>query len=973
MGLPLLRHATDLGVAGRMTSPALVCRDRELSQLVAATSAAPAVVVVEGEAGVGKTRLVSELRDRLGKAGHGFGTGWCRRIREPFPLVPIIEAVRALADELAGAALSPLAGALRPLLPELADRLPPAPPALDDRPAERHRIFRALVDMLGSLGPVALVIEDLHWADQQTIDFLSYLLADVPAALSVVATFRGEEVDPAVRALPAKLPASVRRVDLRLAPLDEQQTGVLAAAILGTERVSRDLAGYLHGRTSGLPFAIEELLALLQTRGALAGPGATWSRQAVAGLDVPARIRDSVLERVWQLSPRARAVVEAASVLQEATPVPVLAGTCLADEAPALEGVEEALGSGLLVEGAELVGFRHLLAAQAVYEAMPVTRRRKLHRRAASSIATAQPTPLGQLAHHLRRAGQVRAWVAAAQRAADQAVSLGDDDEAVRLLEEVLRHAPLDHQRRGRIAVKLAQAAMETLHVREVRELLLSVPTAELPQTLRGELRFWLGVLLDHDGRDPPQQRQLFGEAVADLAERPDLRALAMVGLGVPAGAPDVPLPEHVRWLHCALETLPELDSAWQVLVLGKVAMVLTSIGDPIWQELTERMLALTEGPPRHRREVRAFDSVGIDACYAGHHTVADRLLAAALAGASACHSRRLELQAQARIALLDYCRGRWSGLRQRAGQLVEELADYPQAQVDVQVTAACLMLAHGELDAAQGRLQEVVRCVEQMEGADLLPIPVAALLRLGVAREDVAPALATARRAFTSASAKGVWSPAVRLLAPITQAMVSIGDVAGAEQLVEQTVNGLQGLDAPLAAAAVPHARGLVAAGREQWLPGTERLLAAAARYERLSCPYEAAQAREEAAVCLYSGGDPRAERPLRQALAGYQRLGATWDGARLTRLARRFEVSLPAPHRGGRRGYGDQLSPREREVARLAAAGLTNEEIARDLFLSPKTVDKHVGAALRKLGLHSRRLLSQRLDLGDAPVVGR
>lgn len=105
-----------------VVSPALVGRDAELAALVAAVTAPPSVVVVEGEAGIGKTRLLAELRDQPQLAELRFLTGWCRPVREPFPLGPVIEAVRVQGPQLVVEALSPVVGALRPLLPELADR-----------------------------------------------------------------------------------------------------------------------------------------------------------------------------------------------------------------------------------------------------------------------------------------------------------------------------------------------------------------------------------------------------------------------------------------------------------------------------------------------------------------------------------------------------------------------------------------------------------------------------------------------------------------------------------------------------------------------------------------------------------------------------------------------------------------------------------------------------------------------------------
>lgn len=173
-----------------------------------------------------------------------------------------------------------------------------------------------------------------------------------------------------------------------------------------------------------------------------------------------------------------------------------------------------------------------------------------------------------------------------------------------------------------------------------------------------------------------------------------------------------------------------------------------------------------------------------------------------------------------------------------------------------------------------------------------------------------------------------------------------------------------LEGLDAPLATAALDHARGLLAGPDEQWEAAADHFTAAATSYEALHCPYEAAGAREHAAQARFAGDLPDADRWLHDAAMGYQDLGAHSDLDRTARLAREHDVSLPARHRGGRRGYGAELSPREREVAALAAAGLTNKEIAEKLFVSVNTVKKQVSAAMRKLGVHSRTGLPDQLS---------
>lgn len=986
--------------ARQVIAPALVGRDRELQSLVETLAAAPAVAVIEGEAGIGKTRLVAELAERLRPDGGDRSSaskscrwlqGGCRKIREPFPLGPVIEAVRGLGtDEQGGNALravklSPVVGALRPLLPELATLLPRMPEPLDDRAAERHRIFRGLAELLAAVGsvdakhPVVLVLEDLHWADDQTCEFLAYLLADPPQGLSVVLTYRGEEVAPGVRAVTAKLPASVRHAHVTLEPLNTEDTATLALSILDADRLSRRFTDYLWERASGVPFAVEELLALLRERGTLVLRDGRWERRAVAELKVPAGIRDPVLERVAGLSEAGRAVVQAAAVLQEPVPSAVLIATCRADEPTAWRGLEETLASRLLVERGqslelqspqpgdpgESVGFRHVLAGQAVYEALSGPHRKDLHRRAASALEALEPLPLGQLAHHLRHANRLPEWAVMAEQAADQAIELGHDDEAVRLLEDVLRHAPLDAIRRGSMAVKLGHAVMEMLRPTDaIVELLSEVREQDIPSVVRAELRFWSALTGLHGEGDWAQRRQLLAEVVPELTAQPKLQAWAMMALGVHV-VPDVPRSEHQDWLNRALETLSVVDDpAFGTFIVGKVAMVRVAIGDPTWRQLVERVEQQVGGAPRNRREVNAFESVGAAACRAGHHTAASKLLDAAAAGVGTCENASLELRVRSSLALRDFCTGTWSGLRETTSVLHDELAGSPLSEhIDADVIAGRLALARGDTEQARRQLAEVAPPAEANGDFDMLAFVADGLAHLAnttAESEFCAEVVALAERLLAALERKQLWAPVVRALPGITQLFIAGGRTSEARALVDRCAGELADLDAPLAPAALRYADGALAANDERWPEAADHFLSAAERYEHLTCPYEAAQAREQAAVALSQVGDARAEETMRAALATYRRLGATWDEGRCTRLARRHGIRIPVPHRGGRKGYGQSLSPREKEIAVLAAAGHTNKEIAERLFLSPATVSSHLVRAMNKLGVHTRAALS-------------
>jgi DNA-binding CsgD family transcriptional regulator len=199
------------------------------------------------------------------------------------------------------------------------------------------------------------------------------------------------------------------------------------------------------------------------------------------------------------------------------------------------------------------------------------------------------------------------------------------------------------------------------------------------------------------------------------------------------------------------------------------------------------------------------------------------------------------------------------------------------------------------------------------------------------------------------------MWAPAGRLLPSATEALVAAGARAEAVELVDVCTQQLRHLDVPLAPAALAYARGVLTASVADFQ-------AAARHYDAVCAPFEAARAREQAATHLHAAGVDGAVE-LRRAAATYERLGSVWDYHRLARFARIAGIGLPSRHRGGRRGYGAELSPRERAVADLAATGRTNSEIAQELFVSASTVEKHLVAAKRKLRARSRTELANRL----------
>lgn len=942
----------------------LVGRDEQLRRLTEAVLRAPGVAVVEGEAGIGKTRLVSELLADPRLAGHRILTGAGRRIREPFPLGPILDALRSVGELLDARDLSPVTGALRPLLPELAHRLPPGPEPLDDRAAARHRVFRGLTDLLGALGDTLLVIDDAHWADEQTVDFLGYLLDDAPRGLSVIVTYRSEEADATLRTVTARLPDGLFHVHLGLPPLTADETGALATALLGADRpITDEFAAYLCVRTSGLPFAIRELIALLSERGTLVRRGSGWARRTLDALDVPVGVRDSVLERAGRLSQTARTVAEVAAVLGEPVPLRTLtAASPLTADATA-DGLTEALAAGLIREQGPQIAYRHSLALQAVYDQMPLPRRQTLHGRAADAVAQQSPVLLGQLAHHLREAHRYDVWSDVAERAADQAAALGDHTEAAQLLEDVLRTADPEPERRGALTDKLGQFAIIARRPPDILDLLQRAQALDVPRDVRGRLHFWTALQYEAAGAAPELLRGALKAAVQNLGDRSEQAAHAMAGLGFPIGT-DVPATEHAAWLDRALASAAVLDDPRAAtLVRGKTAMQLVLRGDRRWQETADLVLARIDGSPTHPAEGSALYSLG-EACLAGHDDFARRVLEIV---PDARIGPQAELARRAITLLLDYASGAWQDIDDEAAALLEDLRDRRYMWVAAESVAASLRLARSGSSEVRPRLIEALGTALSANAYEVIPPIVTDLLRLDVLRERPQQGVDDTAEAFRLWELKALWPLAVQSLPALVRALIAADRTAEADRRLRQFAAALRPLRAPLAGAAIQHARGLLTA-RTGDLAAAARLLDEAARsYDGFPRPYAAAQVREEAARMYLAAGDTAGPARLGEAIAAFEALGAHWDRDRATQLARDHGLTTTSRHRGTRRGYGDGLSPRERQVAELATTGRTNREISEALFLSVRTVEGHLRSVLRKLGLRSRTELAHHLGRTD------
>ncbi|MFD9704497.1 ATP-binding protein [Lentzea sp. NPDC059081] len=936
----------------RTSSPVLVGRGDQLGALRAAVPSHPAVVLVEGEAGVGKSRLVRELLDAdLGPIA--VLMGHCQPVGEPFPYGAVLEALRDCTDRLARtrSRLSPVAGVLGALLPELAEHLPAPPPPTGDPRAERHRVFRAMRELISVLGPVLLVVEDLHWADDASRQLLRFLMGDPPANLSIVVTYRREDLPDGVPLGSAyRPPTGITSAVLELVPLDVAEVRALTSAILDGEPVSAEFAAKLHERTAGIPFVVEETLrALRNPAGAVHADGAT-ARRLLDNVEVPVLLRDAMAERLAALPEAATRLVQAAAVLGAPASAELLGSVAGIDSS----ALTHALSGHVLHEvDARRYGFRHALAQQAVYDTLSGPDRQRLHARAVDVLGQADPLPLVQLAEHSERAGRTAEWLRYGEAAADRAAEVGDAGTATTLLQRLLHDPEVPAADVDRLAIKLGQIAhqgLDQLVPAETLERLLS--DRRLSTAARGQVRLYRGVLLIRQAGGVEEARSELERAVADLTERPDLaaRGAAVLGLSYLGATPFAevrPWLDHVDEVRAAFDD-PELKMSLYANVVGSRMHT----GDP--SVLTGLEFTAAATPGELRQLARAHCNLADALTTTGHFDLCADLLRNGLRYASECGAPFVASTAHATRARLDWLTGNWDGLAERAETLLDEYRDLFPVASELCLVLGSLATARGEWSEATSHLTETGAFAPEESIAPVAIAGCAALARTMLAQDEVTRACVDVDRGLAIVRGKGIWVWATELGPVAVSAFLASGRETDAETVIDDIASGIEGCDAPMAFAALAHCRGLLAEARGQIDDAVTRYREAADRYTALPAPYLTALVAEREAVCLVPTDHEKASECLSALVDTFDALGATRDAARCRHLLR--GIGGGKPSRRGRRGYGNELSPREQEVARLLAAGHTNRRIADVLFLSPRTVEQHAARVLRKLGVSSR-----------------
>jgi class 3 adenylate cyclase/tetratricopeptide (TPR) repeat protein len=465
-----------------------VGRDAELARLSRRLAEAAAgrggVVLVAGEPGIGKTRLVEELAERARRDGATVAWGRCFEgdwAPAYAPFAEIIEAQLGGADpeELradlgaGGPVLAQLAPGVRRAVPDLPEVVPLSP---DE---ERFRLLDAAAQFLlarCARAPVVCCLDDLHWADGGTIAMLRHLARFAPRhRLLLVGTFRDAEVrqgHPLADALGA-LPRESEVERLRLEGLSAEGTARLLAAF-GEHDVPDQVGAAWASETDGNPFFIAELVRHLAEEGTLyRGPDGRWTMdRPLRELGLPDTVRDVIGRRLARLSEDSRRLLSVASVFEGPVPFDVAARLADLDEDRALDAVDEATSAQVLrpAESGDTCEFAHALIRHTLYDGLSPPRRVRLHRKVANALERPDGEPLtaaqaGEVAvqyHRSRSLPGAEGGVEPALAAASAAQSRGGHDEAARFLRLALELLPEGDDRRprllGRLGIVLAWA-----------------------------------------------------------------------------------------------------------------------------------------------------------------------------------------------------------------------------------------------------------------------------------------------------------------------------------------------------------------------------------------------------------------------------------------------------------------------------------------------------------------------------------
>jgi len=1002
----------------------LVGRDEQMAALEAAFDSVrqggPSAVLLGGEAGVGKSRLVGEFGTVAASAGARVLTGGCLQLgTDGLPYAPFTAVLRDLVREMgADAVAAMLPGGttrgLARLLPELGE--PDAAQASRgeadagrDAGEARARLFEevlAALEHLARSAPVVLVIEDAHWADRSSRDLLMFLIGNQRAisGLLIIVTFRSDELH---RTHPLRpLLAALDRIDwverVGLPRLSQHGTTELALRILGREPAA-GLTQALYRRSEGNPLFVETLLCC----------------DGKLSPELPESLRDLLLDSVRRLPEDTQEVLRVASSGGAATGHALLAAVTGLDDGALIRALRPAVTANVLHPQGDGYAFRHELIREAVHDDLLPGEHGRLHSRFAEAI-DADPglVPPGraaiEMAHHWHSAHDsvwalIAAWQAAAQ--AGRAVAAAERLSLLARVLELWDQVPDAADRIGADHARVLEEAVCAAHdvgdfergialaTSALKELDPATEPVRIAELLASRSHFRIKLGRKDFGQDLEEALAYLPADVAPATRVDILIALARCASHLVAKERSY----AEEALALARQTGDEVNEAKALLTMAMFD------ADPGQQALSDSRSLELIAQARATAMRRGADDVLLTAAVneshllegAGEHELAAEAAGRAAASADAQGLSRISgsllaiNQAEPLFAL-----GRWDEAITVINQATDlYLAPGPMHRATLQVIAGCITAARGDLAAATRMLLAARDALRSARYEDQHQLPLARLeILLALGTDGPAAALAAAGQALdrfeeSGGSPRYVWpvvtAGASAVLAAARQATAvrderlrdEAAAVADRLRTVAEKLEAFgpvqQAHRLTFAAADASYAQLLASSGgplpREE-ASGPAALSAtwdeAAAAWGALSEPYPLAWALLAGAQAALADGDrDGATERLQRAGPLAAGLDAHPLSDEIAVLARRAGIRLAGQDGNGASASAVQggaavggtdaglgLTSREVEVLRLVSAGRSNREIAAELFISPKTASVHVSNILGKLGVASR-----------------
>jgi len=412
--------------------------------------------LVSGEAGIGKSRLVTEVKTFAANQGFWLLQGNCFQTDNSFPYAPLRDLLRSYLSNHAETDmnLEPYVHDLSKLLPDLPLLLPhlvvvPPREVTSDPEQEKRRIFTTLSHFFTQQAerqPVVCVIEDLHWCDDATLEFLFSLIRYCShRPLFFLFTYRSDEVQPTLQHFLTQLNRERLSQEFALSHLSRDNISSMIQVIFSLQRpVQTDSLDAIYTLTEGNPFFVEETLKSMVTKGEIYYADGTWQCKPIQELSAPQSIQDAVQQRTEHLSHSAKQVLTFASVAGRRFDFALLQQLMHCDEEQLLVLIKELIAAQLVIEeSAERFAFRHALTRQAIYANLLARERKTLHRIIAETIeqlhgSSLQDVHVAALAYHFYKAGIWIKAVAYGQRAGEKALALYAPRSAVEHLSRSL-------------------------------------------------------------------------------------------------------------------------------------------------------------------------------------------------------------------------------------------------------------------------------------------------------------------------------------------------------------------------------------------------------------------------------------------------------------------------------------------------------------------------------------------------------